>query len=95
MYTLSIAQLMPLTTARFVDQLIPIVLTHVVLLVGCAIITQFFYRVVQPGGARLHSKANVKSPLMDAVIAEGSIIEASDKFTPVGSAMTYVKCDIR
>lgn len=58
-------------------------------------IGQFFYRVAHPDGVRLHTKASVSSPLHTNIIPAGSIIEASEKFTPVGSTVTYVKCDIK
>ena len=73
------------------------IVLRLLLVVYCALsmLLQFFYRVVQPGGARLHSRADPHADLLETVIPEGAIIEASDKFTPVGSALTYVKCDIK
>ncbi|KAG5192099.1 hypothetical protein JKP88DRAFT_293977 [Tribonema minus] len=56
---------------------------------------QFFYRVARRSGARLYSKASADAALQPTVYAHGTVLEASQMYTPVGSTVTFVKIDIR
>ncbi|CAN0085822.1 unnamed protein product, partial [Scytosiphon promiscuus] len=51
---------------------------------------RYFYRVCHPEGARLHEKADPKSRLHKELFPEGRVLEASHKWTPAGSPVTFV-----
>ncbi len=53
---------------------------------------QYFYRVVHPAGMNLLSGPDESSPPLPDTIPIGSVIEASDKFTPMGASTTFVYC---
>lgn len=50
----------------------------------------FFYRVCNPKGVCLYTKADAKSKLHGEIIGRGAVIEASEKYTPAGSPFTFV-----
>lgn len=43
-----------------------------------------------PEGARLHRKPDTKSKLRKEILQEGQVLEATHKWTPAGSPVTYV-----
>ncbi|CAN0366229.1 unnamed protein product [Pylaiella littoralis] len=51
---------------------------------------RYFYRVINTEGARLHLKADPKSKLCEDVLPAGQVLEASHRWTPAGSPVTYV-----
>lgn len=51
---------------------------------------RYFYRVCNPNGARLHQKADPKSKMRKELLPEGQVLEASHKWTPAGSPVTFV-----
>lgn len=51
---------------------------------------RYFYRVCNAAGARLHRKADPKSKLQKECFPEGQVLEASHKWTPAGSPVTFV-----
>ncbi len=53
---------------------------------------QYFYCVVHPAGMNLLSRPDESAPCLPHAIPMGSVIEASDKFTPMGASTTYVYC---
>lgn len=55
---------------------------------------KFFYRVCNPKGVRLHSRADAKSSLREQVLPEGQVLEAGEKWTPAGSPLTFVTVDM-
>lgn len=48
----------------------------------------FFYRVCNPKGVCLYTKADAKSKLHGEIIGRGAVIEASEKYTPAGSPVS-------
>ncbi len=53
---------------------------------------QYFYCVVHPDGMKLLSSPDESAPYLPHAIPMGSVIEASDKLTPMDSSTTYVNC---
>ena len=51
---------------------------------------RYFYRVCNAEGASLRRKADLKSKLHKEVLPEGQVLEASHKWTPAGSPVTFV-----
>lgn len=51
---------------------------------------RYFFRVCNANGARLHEKADPKSRLRQERFPEGRVLEASHKWTPAGSPVTFV-----
>eukprot|EP00752_Nemacystus_decipiens_P005964 g5386.t1 len=51
---------------------------------------RYFYRVCNAEGARLYRKADPKSKLQEELFPEGQVLEASHKWTPAGSPVTFV-----
>ncbi|CAN0386534.1 unnamed protein product, partial [Ascophyllum nodosum] len=56
---------------------------------------KFFYRVCQVDGAKLHSRRDLKSKLIDHLLPEGRVLEASEKWTPAGSSVTFVAVEYK
>ncbi len=53
---------------------------------------QYFYCVVHPAGMKLLSRPDENASYLPHVIPMGSVIEASNKFTPMGASTTFVYC---
>jgi hypothetical protein len=56
---------------------------------------QYFYRVTHEEGYRLSAGPRLDSGMLDEVLPRETVIEACEKFTPVGSPVTFVKCTRR